>query len=190
MEKRESAKERILKVADELFYREGIRAVGIDRIIEESSVAKASFYRSFPTKDDLVVAYLELRFQRSLGNFDRVRREHPDSALDQLRSLMDILVDGMKRPDYRGCAHMNAVVEFPDELHPVHAKALECRNALWAEVAAMAKEAGIPDSKELADHIRMLWSGAVMVAYINKKEFRPESFSIASKMLIEDRLVR
>lgn len=84
MEKKETAKERILRTADELFYREGVRAVGIDRIIHESGVAKASFYRSFATKDELVASYLELRRLQFLENIEHARKEHPESSLDQL----------------------------------------------------------------------------------------------------------
>ncbi|MFD1954228.1 TetR/AcrR family transcriptional regulator [Paenibacillus thailandensis] len=187
-EKRESAKERILRVADELFYREGVRAVGIDRIIMESGVAKASFYRNFPTKDDLVVAYLELHRQRSLGHIEHARQQHPESVPEQLRYLMEYVGERMKRPGYRGCALMNTAVEFPEPGHLCHAKALESRKDVWDRVAEMTKEAGFPDYRELTEQLRMLWSGAVMVAYINHAEFKPEMFSEAAKKLIDGQL--
>ncbi|WP_276356124.1 TetR/AcrR family transcriptional regulator [Cohnella caldifontis] len=188
MEKKESAKERILRVANELFYQEGVRAVGIDRIILESEVAKASFYRSFPTKDDLVVAYLELHRMRSLAHVEEARERHPESALDQLRFLMRRIAERMSRPSYRGCAFMNTIVEFPEIGHPCHRKALESRNHVWAVVESMAQEAGLPDPRELAEQLRMLWSGAAMVAYINKSEFKPETFSSAALSLIDGQL--
>lgn len=188
MEKKESAKERILRVADELFYQEGVRAVGIDRIIAESGVAKASFYRSFPTKDDLVVAYLELRRLRGIGYIEHARKERPESALEQLRFLFDYLAELMKRPDYRGCAFMNAIVEFPDTGHPCHVKALAIRNDVFDRVADMAQEAGLRGPRELSEQLRMLYSGASMVAYINRTDFKPESFSDTARMVIDSRI--
>lgn len=189
MEKKETAKERILRTADELFYREGVRAVGIDRIIHESGVAKASFYRSFATKDELVAAYLELRRLQFLANIEHARKEHPESSLDQLFFLMDYLAERMKRPAYRGCALMNTIVEFPETEHPNHVKALASRSDIWGEVALLAKEAGLSNPHEFSEQLRMLWSGAAMVAYMNKAEFRPESFSDAAKALINSHLV-
>jgi AcrR family transcriptional regulator len=188
MEKKESAKERILKVANELFYREGVRAVGIDRIIQESGVAKASFYRNYPTKDDLVVAYLEHHLARSLSHIEHARRERPGSALEQLRFLFVYVAERMKRPAFRGCALMNTIVEFPQTDHPCHAKALQCRNEVFDRVADMAEEAGLPNPRELSDKLRMVWSGAVMVAYINKVDFSSELFSVTALALIDGQI--
>ncbi|MBW7454871.1 TetR/AcrR family transcriptional regulator, partial [Paenibacillus sepulcri] len=115
LEKKRTAKERILATASELFYREGIRAVGIDRIIEESDVAKASFYRSFSTKDDLIVAYLQERGRLGRERVKEAELLHPDSVKEQLYMLLRQLVERMRQTGFRGCAYMNAVVEFPDE---------------------------------------------------------------------------
>lgn len=188
MEKKETAKERILRVADELFYREGVRAVGIDRIIQESGVAKASFYRNFSTKDDLVVAYLELHRERVMAHIAHARQKFPDSVLAQLRYLMEYIAQRMLRPSYRGCAFMNTAVEFPETDHPGHMKALVSRNDVWDHVEEMAAEAGLHKPRELADQLRMLWSGAAMVAYMNKAEFKPELFSDAANALIDNQL--
>ncbi|MBM7567632.1 TetR/AcrR family transcriptional regulator [Paenibacillus sacheonensis] len=185
MEKKLTAKERILRVAEQLFYREGVRAVGIDRIIQESGVAKASFYRNFATKDDLVVAYLELHRERVMGNIAHARQQRPDSVLAQLRYLMEYTADRMKLPTYRGCAFMNTAVEFPETDHPDHVKALDSRNEVWNHIEDMAREAGLPKPRELTEQLRMLWSGAAMVAYINKEEFKPQSFSDAANALID-----
>ncbi|MZQ82953.1 TetR family transcriptional regulator [Paenibacillus sp. 5J-6] len=189
MEKKETAKERILRVANELFYHEGVRAVGIDRIIHESGVAKASFYRSFATKDDLVAEYLEQRRLQFLANIEHARKEHPESSFEQLLFLMDYLAERMKRPAYRGCSFMNTIVEFPETEHPNHVKALASRSDIWDEVTLLIQEAGLPNPHDLSEQIRMLWSGAAMVAYINKADFKPELFSVAAKTLINSHRV-
>jgi len=188
MEKKETAKEKILRVASDLFYREGIRAVGIDRIILESGVAKASFYRSFATKDDLVVEYLDYRHNLSMSNLERARLKYPESPNRQLRFLMEDVVERMKKPDYRGCPFMNTAVEFPEADHPGHARAVQARNELFGGIAEIARAAGAKDPVELAEQLRILYSGAIMVAYMNKTDFKPEYFAIAAQTLLDKQL--
>ncbi|UUZ94841.1 TetR/AcrR family transcriptional regulator [Paenibacillus sp. P25] len=95
---RKSARNQILQVASDLFYREGIRAVGIDRIIAESGISKASFYRNFASKDDLVTAYLEYHQDLNAQDLEEVRLQHPDSASMQLHALIDRFVQKIKKP--------------------------------------------------------------------------------------------
>lgn len=188
MDKKESAKERILHVASDLFYQEGIRAVGIDRIIAESGVAKASFYRNFATKDDLIVAFLEQRLPRSLQRIEEARLRFPDQPIEQLRFLIQSIADHMKEPDFRGCPYMNTAVEFPDIEHSAHEKAVECRNLLLNHVQQIATEAGAKDPAELACQLEILHSGATMMAYMKKSAFNAEHFYHAAMLLINDQI--
>ncbi|WP_282940151.1 TetR/AcrR family transcriptional regulator [Paenibacillus sp. RC67] len=189
MEKKESAKERILRVASELFYKEGVRAVGIDRIIEESGVAKASFYRNFPTKDSLIVAYLEKRHGKRTEAIEEAKRLHPNSPKDQLYAILDELVERMKAPGFRGCPFMNAIVEFPDLEHPGHRSAVDNRHRTWDKVEEIAREGHARNPAELASQIRILSDGAIMSAYIDKDSFHPEHFLSAAKRIIEDQFL-
>ncbi|QGQ97198.1 TetR/AcrR family transcriptional regulator [Paenibacillus psychroresistens] len=188
MEKKESAKDRILQVASELFYYEGIRAVGIDRIIAESEVAKASFYRNFATKDDLVVAFLEQRHGRSLARVADAKNSHPNDPSEQLRYLFGSMAARMKQPDFRGCPFLNTVVEFPNPDHPGHIKAISCRQALWVDVIQMARDAGAVDPDELAAQLEVLYNGAVMMAYVHKTFYNPDHFYKAVLLLIKDQV--
>src|ERR1700732_4660 len=99
-----SARERILETAEDLFYREGIHAVGIDTIIEKSGVAKMSLYRNFASKDDLVAAYLEARGQRYCQWWEGVMALHPSQPRRQLRDLFEAIAVRTRRPEFRGCA--------------------------------------------------------------------------------------
>jgi AcrR family transcriptional regulator len=189
MEKKESAKSRILKVASDLFYHEGVRAVGIDRIIDESGVAKASFYRNYATKDELVVAYLEYRHQLSMNNVDEAHRKYPDSPVKQLYDLIHGLAARMKSPNYRGCSFMNTAVEFPDTDHPGHKKAVELRQELWVRIEEIAREAGARDPEELAVQLRTLCSGAIMISYMDKSAYNTEHFSGAAQLVIENQFI-
>jgi AcrR family transcriptional regulator len=113
-----SARERLMSVATALFYAEGIHAVGIDRIIAEAAVAKATFYHHFPSKDELVRAYLVEEYQRQRDALEAVRRATPDPRA-ALLGMFDLLLDNAVRPRFRGCPFTNAAVEYPDPAHPV-----------------------------------------------------------------------
>src|SRR6267154_63476 len=95
---RKSARERILETAEDLFSREGIRAVGIDAIIEKSGVAKMSLYRSFASKDDLIAAYLEARSRRYWQWWDGVMARNSNQPRRQLRDLFEAIVVRTRRP--------------------------------------------------------------------------------------------
>ncbi|MDR9852284.1 TetR/AcrR family transcriptional regulator [Paenibacillus sp. VCA1] len=185
MTKKESAKERILKVASDLFYSEGVRAVGIDRIIEESGVAKASFYRNFPTKDHLVVAYLEQRSKIRMEAIEEVKRQFPGSPKEQLYALLEELVERMKSPTFRGCPFMNCIIEFPDEEHLGHQAAMTFRSDLWKNVEDIARQAGARDPVQLTYQLQLLKDGAIMSAYMDKGYFHTDYFLNACKALIE-----
>jgi AcrR family transcriptional regulator len=185
---KESAKERILRVASELFYSEGIRAVGIDRIIAESEVAKASFYRSFATKDDLVVAFLELRSRRHLSKIEESINRSPDDPVKQLHHFIDYLTDNIGKPDFRGCPFTNTLLEFPDAAHPGHQAALQCRTNQLAQIAEIANRAGARNPEALASQIGMLYSGALVDSYIRKPELKSNHFYDGCMILIQSQL--
>src|SRR6185369_7251640 len=112
------ARQRILETADRLFYQEGIRAVGIDRIIAEAAVAKMSLYNHFPSKDDLILAVLEYREGNVLKFFRSSMERHANKAKNQLRAFFAALKDFFESPGFRGCPFQNAAVELADPTHP------------------------------------------------------------------------
>lgn len=106
------ARERIMRSAHELFYRDGIRATGIDRIIAESGVTKVTFYRHFPSKNDLIKAYLEYRHELWMSWFADALSRHQSHPQPPSDVLLSALQEWFRREDYRGCAFINTVVEF------------------------------------------------------------------------------
>lgn len=184
MAKKESAKDRILQVAEDLFYREGIRAVGIDRIIAESGVAKASFYRSFATKDDLIAEYVEQKHVRSMGRIEEAKSRHPGDPIAQLIYLFRETAERMRQSGFRGCPYINTLVEFPDPTHPAHLRVIESRREVWGLVREIAREAGARDPAALAEQLQMLYSGAMVIAYMKKSAFNCEHFYNAALTLI------
>src|SRR3954447_6410535 len=111
-------RQRILETADRLFYRDGIRAVGIDRIVAEAEVAKMSLYKHFPSKDDLILAVLKYREEGVLEFFRSSMQRHAKRAKHPLRAFFAALKDFFESPGFRGCPFQNAAVELADPLHP------------------------------------------------------------------------
>ena len=112
------ARQRILETADRLFYRDGLRAVGIDRIIAEANVAKMSLYKHFPSKDDLILAVLKYREEGVLEFFRSTMERHGKKAKNPLRAFFAALKEWFQTPDFRGCAFQNAAIELADPTHP------------------------------------------------------------------------
>lgn len=155
-----SARARILETATELFYSEGIRAVGIDTIIARSGVAKMSLYRHFASKDDLVVAFLEYRNGIYWQWWDHVMAAHPDDAARQISDLFAALTRRVSSPSYRGCPFINTSTEFPDPDHPARAICRANKRELRRRLLDLARRAGARDPASLADQLLLLMDGA------------------------------
>jgi AcrR family transcriptional regulator len=112
------ARKRILETADRLFYQDGVRAVGIDRIIAEAGVAKMSLYKHFPSKDDLILEVLKYREEAVLEFFRSAMERHGKKAKIPLRAFFAALKDLFESPGFRGCPFQNAAVELADPTHP------------------------------------------------------------------------
>jgi AcrR family transcriptional regulator len=112
------ARERVLKTAADLFYQEGFRAVGIDRIIAEAGVAKMSLYNHFRSKDDLILAVLEYREALFRTEFSAAIAHYEATLNDPLRAFFAVLKDRFESGHFRGCVFMNASLELADPAHP------------------------------------------------------------------------
>lgn len=180
-----SARERILHTAEELFYREGIRAVGIDTIIEKSGVAKMSLYRSFPSKDDLVAAYLELRSQRYWKWWDDVMARHPHEPRQQLHDLFEAVAERVRQPQYRGCAFVNAATEFPEEGSRARVVALAHKEQVRKRLLRLCRAIGANQPKTLANQLLMLIDGAYSTAGILRRHDAIKATARAAEALVD-----
>src|SRR5579883_3132744 len=115
---RKLAGDKVFEIAAELFYRRGIRAVGVEEIVKQAGVAKISLYRNFPSKDDLVVAYLERRNADFWHNWDETFGEYAGDPSAQLNAIMSYLAHRTTQPGYGGCPFLNFCAEFRDATHP------------------------------------------------------------------------
>jgi len=154
------ARARLLATASELFYAEGLHAVGIDRVIAAAPVTRATLYRHFPSKDDLVVAYLTQADEaiRTRVSTARTQDAPPD---DILRTVGQSIADDIQSPGFRGCAFLNAAAEYPDPTHPVHQAVLRHREWFLAAITELFSDTGKPDPVPAARHFIMLRDGAM-----------------------------
>ncbi|HZP79204.1 MAG TPA: TetR/AcrR family transcriptional regulator [Pseudolabrys sp.] len=158
------ARERVLAVAADLFYRKGIRAVGVEEIVNEAGVAKISLYRSFKSKDDLIVAYLERRNVEFYRQWDERFSPFADDPRAMLKAIMDFLTRRTTQTGYRGCPFINYANEFPEPSHPGH-RVVEANKQEWRRrLTAIAQALGAPKPKLLADGLLLLVEGAYTVS--------------------------
>ena len=155
------ARRRVLDTAARLFYAEGIRAVGIDRIIAEAGVAKATFYSHFPAKDDLVGAYLreQIELQRRAVQGLRARELPPR---EMILTVFDTIGEVGCGPGFRGCAFVNAAAEYPDAGHPVRQVVTEHRHWFRGLLRDLLTAAGDPDADGTAAMLMLVRDGLVV----------------------------
>ena len=151
--------DRIRESAQELFYNEGIRAIGVDEIVNRAGVTKPSLYRSFASKDELAAAYLQDYDVAFWQRFDAGAERHAGDPRAQLRAYLQGLAQRASKDGYRGCGLTNAAVEYPDPAHPARKVAEANKRALRARLVAMAKAMGARDPQVLGDGLLLLIEG-------------------------------
>jgi AcrR family transcriptional regulator len=153
-------RERILDTASTLFYERGVRAVGVDLVVSEAAVAKTSLYRYFPTKDDLVVAFLEREDVDFWGTWDGVAAKHPDDPVGELEAHMRWIGERLARGNYRGCPQINVAAEFPEANHPARRVAQRHMQTLRNRLREIATRLPVARPDRLAAQLAVLVNGA------------------------------
>lgn len=178
------ARTRLLDSAYTLFSRHGIQAVGIDRIIAEAGVAKATLYRHFPSKNDLVLAFLELRGQRWTQGWLTVEIERrATTPPGRLLAPFDAFDEWFRRPDFESCSFLRVLLEVPDGTHPVHRAAVGHLNTIRTMIAAHAEQAGIARPVEIAGQLQMLMWGSIAIATGGDADAARSARDVAERVL-------
>ena len=162
-------KERILQTASELFYRMGVRAVGVDLVVKQADVAKTSLYRHFGTKDDLIAAFLEREDADFWGTWDEVAKRHRDDPKAELDAHLDWIGERVGRPNYRGCPQINVAAEFPDTDHPARRVAIAHKREMRQRLRGIAERLGVERPDDLAGQLAVLINGA----FVSAQMFEP-----------------
>ncbi len=155
---------RILAVAGDLFYRHGIRAVGVDAIAEAAGTNKMTLYRHFASKDELVAEYLREAAKLADTCWDRFAQAHPGDALGQIRAWLAEMAEHVASADERGCALANAAVELPEKDHPARRVIEEFKVAQRAKLIMLCERAELSEPDMLADELYLLLEGARVTA--------------------------
>jgi AcrR family transcriptional regulator len=173
------ARERLLRTASELFYREGIHSVGVDRIVAEGAVTRATFYRHFPGKEDLVVAYLESEDAALRGEF-AAAAEHLGSIdagpEEMLEAIIQGIADDVSRNHTRGCPFINASAEYPDPSSAVRQTVAEHRAWFRGTLEGALAAAGRDDAAERAGALVLLRDAALVGGYLDGPDTIRETF--------------
>lgn len=184
-DKPKRAAERIRETARDLFYRQGIRAVGVDEIVLRAGVTKPSLYRCFPSKDELAAAYLRDHGEDFLRRFDAVLAERPDDPRGQFRHWLQMLSVKATKPDYRGCGVTNAAVEYPERKHPARLVAAANKRVFRDRLKTLAAALGAANPAALADALMLLIEGAYATGQLFGRDGPARVIAEAADMLID-----
>jgi AcrR family transcriptional regulator len=162
-------RDRILRTASSLFYQRGVRAVGVDLVVEEAGVAKTSLYRHFRTKDDLIAAFLQGEDEDFWSQWNSVTERHKTDPAAELEAHLDWIAERVGRPHYRGCPQLNVAAEFPDSDHPARKVATAHKQELRRRLKGIAERLRVKRSDELAGQLSLLINGA----FVSSQVFSP-----------------
>src|SRR5262245_20562185 len=165
-----AVRDRILSTASELFYKNGVHAVGVDLVVKESGIAKTSLYRHFGSKDSLVAAFLKEEDADFWRQWDGIAAEHRNDPAGELDAYIDWMTARLRRPGYRGCPQLNVAAELPDPKHPARQVAHAHEEKMRARLASLAKRLGLRRSGKVGRQLALIFDGAFISAPVSDGE--------------------
>jgi AcrR family transcriptional regulator len=162
-----TTRERLVEAAVRRFYRDGFRNVGLDQVLDDVGISKTAFYKHFESKDDLVLAALELKNHWLQNTFREMVRQHGgDSPSGQLRAVLDVVNQVIAGDDYQGCIFVNVAIEYPLLHEPAHIAAAEHKQAIESLVQELAALAGAAEPRKLAQELCLVMEGAYITRLV------------------------
>ncbi|MGE3992716.1 TetR/AcrR family transcriptional regulator [Pseudorhodoplanes sp.] len=177
-------RERIVAAARDLFYRNGIRAVGVEAIAEAAGTNKMTLYRHFESKDALVAEYLRGLAAEKHDIWSTIEAAHPDDPYAQLEAWLIEAAEHVSDPKSRGCALANAAVELPEKQHPARCVIEQCKQDSRENLAALCRRAGATRPELLADQLFMLLEGALVCTQSTGHEGPARNFIEAGRAIV------
>lgn len=156
----------LLTVASDLFNRLGYRGAGIDQLIDEAGIAKTTLYRYFKSKEELIVAVLQLIDEQYRNDMRQAVDKRAGTPRQKLLATFDFLEVWFKDAEFYGCPFMGAAAEFNDRAHPVFQQAVLHKRLMVAYFEELVRAAGLDDPGRIAEEINLLHEGAVAVAHV------------------------
>lgn len=181
------ARSRLLATATRIFYAEGLHSVGIDRIVAEAKVTRATLYRHFPGKEDLVVAYLQGVSEMERDGIGEILADNPP-AVDALRAIAGLIAEGIQSAHFRGCAFLNAAAEYPDPGHPVHQAVLAHREWFLHTITDLLARLSETPPEPAGRHFVLLRDGAMASGCLTDSAEVGETFLQGVEGILQHRL--
>ena len=179
----EENRRNILEVATRLFYRHGIRAVGMDAVVKECGVGNATVYRQFPTKDALATAYVQGRADAWFERMEQAAAEHLDPR-QKLAAVFEVVADDAAGAGYRGCPMLNTNTEFPEGAHPAHLAAAAHKRKVRDWFQSLAEQAGAEHPDGLAEDLLIVLNGAyATAAVLDGASYGSRSLDLARRLI-------
>jgi AcrR family transcriptional regulator len=182
------ARTRLLNTATRIFYAEGIHSVGIDRIVAEAKVTRATLYRHFASKEDLVLAYLDQADQAIRGQVEAARASSA-SPTDQVRAVATSITQGIQSTGFRGCAFLNAAAEYSDPAHPIHQAVLAHRQWFLDTVTELLAQTSEATADAAGRHFVMLRDGAMAAGCLFDPKLISDTFLHGVEGIIKARTI-
>jgi AcrR family transcriptional regulator len=155
-----SARDRLIETAIELFYKEGIRAIGIDTLVARCGLSKSSLYRTFASKEEVIAAFAEEQNRRFWQWWDEITTRHVGAPRQQIEALFEGIAEQIATPQFRGCPFINLATEFPDRQHPGTAIACANKMEVRKRLRILARALNARDPRRLSDQLALLIDGA------------------------------
>jgi AcrR family transcriptional regulator len=160
-------RQRLIDAAIRRFYRDGFRSVGIDQVLSDVGISKTAFYKHFESKEDLMLAALEMQNCWLQDTFRTMIRERGGStAMGQLHAVLDVVDYIIASDDFQGCIFVNAAMEFPLPHEPAHVAASENKRAIEKILYALAVDAGADDPRALAQELCLIMEGTYVTRHV------------------------
>ncbi len=156
-----SKREQLVETAMRLFSRDGFRAIGIEKILEECGCAKMTLYNHFSSKDELILAVLRRSDEIFRNELRKAVEARAVGPADRLRALVEIIAEQLESSEFHGCLFRNAAAEFPEDDSPIRVAAAEHKRLMLAYAQELAQQAGASDPKAMAEHLCLLREGAI-----------------------------
>ena len=160
-------RQRLVEAAIRRFYRDGFRSVGIDQVLADVGISKTAFYKHFESKEDLMLAALEMQNDWLNETFRKMIRERGGpTAIGQLHAVLDVVEHIIESDDYQGCIFVNVAMEFPLLHEPAHVAASQNKQAIEDIVLALAEDAGADDPYALSQELCLIMEGAYVTRQV------------------------
>lgn len=184
MRKEIAPKDQVFQTAARLFYQHGYRAIGVDTIAAESGIGKMTLYRHYPSKDDLIVAFLKDSDEVFWNYFEEDVKDAV-TPREKLLAFFESLQDYVTTPACYGCPFLNVATEYPETDYPGHQIALEHKQSVRVRFRQLAEEAGAGNPETLADQLFLLMDGAYMASRMFGAQNPASHLASAAKTLID-----